>query len=279
MSLNIKEIPVDKKNCHPNPPSDILPRHEFSMGIIAPKGSGKTTLICNLLDFYKTYFHGIIVFSPTVKNDDKWVYTKKQKLLAKNTKLESFLRKHKLKDKMEKFCIHLQDDYNSTIPEDCFFYNYSSNDLSEILEDQQELVTFLEEKGGSKHLANRLLFIFDDLVGSNLFGNERKNPFKMFNSNMRHYSASIIMVSQAFKEIPKTVRTQFSSLILFEIYSDNEIKAVMEEFPMSMGKDQWLRVYKYCTKDPYSFLFYNMQRPKEKRIMKNFNENIQILSE
>src|SRR6476469_5299557 len=115
MSLNIKEIPVDKKNCHPNSPSDILPRHEFSMGIIAPKGSGKTTLICNLLDFYKTYFHGIIVFSPTVKNDDKWVYTKKQKLLAKNTKLESFLRKHKLKDKMDKFCIHLQDDYNSTI--------------------------------------------------------------------------------------------------------------------------------------------------------------------
>lgn len=277
MTLHIKEIPVDKKNHHPDPPSEILPRHEFSMGIIAPKGSGKTTLICNLLEFYKNYFHGIVVFSPTVKNDDKWVYTKRQKLLAENKKLETFLRKNQHKDKLEKFCIHLDDEYNGRIPDNCFFYDYSSEDLTEILDDQDELVSFLRDKGCSKHLANRLLFIFDDLVGSSLFGNQRKNPFKMFNANMRHYSASIIMVSQAFKEIPKTVRTQFSSLILFEIYSDSEIDAIREEFPMGMGKSEWLKVYNYCTKDPYSFLFYNIQRSKDKRIMKRFDEEINLL--
>jgi len=41
------------------------------MGLIAPKGAGKTTVICNLLEFYKGYFHTILVFSPTILSDEK----------------------------------------------------------------------------------------------------------------------------------------------------------------------------------------------------------------
>jgi hypothetical protein len=40
-SLIVKPIPVPKGFIHPPPPNDILPSHEFTMGIIAPKGSGK----------------------------------------------------------------------------------------------------------------------------------------------------------------------------------------------------------------------------------------------
>ena len=38
------------------------------MALFAPKGSGKSTTIVNLLDFYKGYFHTILVFSPTVES-------------------------------------------------------------------------------------------------------------------------------------------------------------------------------------------------------------------
>lgn len=71
-SLRVTEIPVQVTAKHPDPPHEVLPRHEFTMGLIAPKGQGKTTLICNLLRFYKQHFHAIYVFSPTVRNDDKW---------------------------------------------------------------------------------------------------------------------------------------------------------------------------------------------------------------
>lgn len=43
--LDVKPIPVPLGFNHPAPPGDILPRHEFSCGIIAPKGSGKVSLI------------------------------------------------------------------------------------------------------------------------------------------------------------------------------------------------------------------------------------------
>ncbi len=70
--LVVKPIPVPKGCDHPPPPNEALPKHEFTIGIIAPKGSGKTTVIANLLKFYKHYFHTILVFSPSVASDEKW---------------------------------------------------------------------------------------------------------------------------------------------------------------------------------------------------------------
>lgn len=40
--LLIKPVPVPKDG-HPEAPHDSLMKHEFTMGLIAPKGAGKTT--------------------------------------------------------------------------------------------------------------------------------------------------------------------------------------------------------------------------------------------
>jgi hypothetical protein len=37
MNLEVKPIPVPLGFNHPEAPGDILPRHEFTLGIIAPK--------------------------------------------------------------------------------------------------------------------------------------------------------------------------------------------------------------------------------------------------
>lgn len=283
MALPVKPIPVPLSAQHDPSPHEVLPNHEFSMGLIAPKGAGKTTLICNLLNFYKGYFHSIIIFSPTVANDEKWDWVKRQPLLKENKALKKWLREEK-KKKQENPIVEMPNEHKGDfdmlveneetkfspyIPEDCFYSDYNEEDLKEILDQQQALVEFLKEHGKTKHLANRILFLFDDLVGSSLFSGARKNAFKMLNTNHRHFSSSLIMVSQAFKEIPKTVRTNFSCLILFEIFSDAEIEAIYSEFPMGLRRDAWEEMYRHCVSDDHGFLFYNMQKPKQLRCMKN----------
>jgi Ni2+-binding GTPase involved in maturation of urease and hydrogenase len=52
-ALIVKPIPTPSEYKHPPAPYDQLPTHEFTMGLIAPKGAGKTTVICNLLNFYR----------------------------------------------------------------------------------------------------------------------------------------------------------------------------------------------------------------------------------
>ncbi len=93
-----------------------------------------------------------------------------------------------------------------------------------------------------------------------------------FNTRHRHYSASVIMVSQGYKEIPKTVRTNFTCGIYFEIANDREVLVIYEENTMGLKKDDWLEMFAHCTKEDYSFLYINSKKPRKLRCMKNFDK-------
>lgn len=287
MTLKVKEIPCTKGACHPPARHEVLPRHEFTMGIIAPKGSGKTTLIANLLQFYKNYFHDIIIFSPTIASDDKWDYVKQQDLVLDNTALKNFVKKMS-KDKEEKNdsvvdngqkekslleeIVDTTPRQDKKIGEEYFFTEYNEETLREILGEQKQIISALKSAGKSKHLANRILLIFDDLVGSSLFNNTRDSVFKTLNTNHRHLSASILMVSQAYKEIPKTVRSNFSSLIIFETPNDKELEVIYEEHTLHMKRDDWMTAYKHATDEDHGFMYVNYQKPKRLRMMNKFDQ-------
>jgi hypothetical protein len=290
--LKIKPIPTPKGNEHPKVPSSVLPQHEFTLGLIAPKGKGKTTTILNLIDFYSkpAYFHSILIFSPTVKSDEKWKYLKNKKVLAKNVKLAKFAKDMIARDKKSKAkglverpkaddskMQHIVDkieEYTGVIPEDCYFEDYDDATFQSIMDEQFAMVKLLEENDISKHTANRILVIFDDLVGSALFKSEY---FKGFNTRHRHYSVSVMMVSQGYKEIEKTIRTNFTALIIYGIGNEMEIRVIYEEYAMELKYKDWLEIYRYCTNEFYSFMYLNMYtQEKEKQIMKNFEEYVSI---
>jgi GTPase SAR1 family protein len=327
---------------HPDPISPILPTHEFSMLIIAPRGSGKTTLILNFLsDFYKAYFHSISVFSPTMNGDSKWTTIKQMKgILKENKNIEDLKKpqgpgdkkkssrgesdadddedsdaddeadapnynyfnsfhgmfastappavavsgdlrapvprnlgsklgqKRKKKDSDKKF--------TGKIPSKDFYPDYDEMTLQNIMTKQMAQIKQFKKRGKTKHHADRKLLIFDDLVGSNLFANTKVNPFRRLNTTLRHYSTSVIMVSQAYKEIPKTVRINTSVLILYDIANQQELEDLYAENNCGLTKDEWLNIYRYCTAEPFNFMYINYKLPKPDRIMKNFSEKIPI---
>ncbi len=80
------------------------------------------------------------------------------------------------------------------------------------------------------------------------------------------------MVSQGYKEIPKTVRTNFTCGIYFEIANDKEVLVIYEENTMGLKKDDWLEMFKYATKEDFSFLYINSKKPRRLRCMKNFDK-------
>lgn len=231
--LKIEPVPVPKSYRHPDAPFDVLPNHEFVTALVSPKGAGKTTLICRTLEFYKGYFHQIYIFSPTVLSDEKFDWLKQQPLLTENKPLKKWIKKEQqrrqgaFKDQVvqdpplgiefENRNTNEQEEFDPRIPEENFLHIYSDKDLQLLLDKQKAEIDALKKHGQPKYLADRILIIFDDQVGSSLFSNTRHNYFTGVNTRHRHYSTSMIIVSQGYKEIPKTIRANFTCLILFDI--------------------------------------------------------------
>lgn len=334
-ALIVKPIKEPSGAEHPPPLSDVLPTHEFSMLIIAPRGSGKTTLILNMLsEFYKGYFHSIKVFSPTMNGDSKWTTIKKMKGILSENKHKKELEKksgsskgkqvdsdseseddgkdenkpmsghpysyttawHSLfastkpppvavgdKDEVTQAATSLHraqkkgsKKFTGKIPHKDFYSDYNEDDLQKIMTESMEEIKKFKKVGKTKHHADRQLIIFDDLVGSNLFSGKKNNPFRRLNTTLRHYSTSVIMVSQAYKEIPKTVRVNASVVILFDIANQSELQSLYEENNAGLPQDKWLSIYRYCTAEPFNFMMINYKLPKPERIWKNLSEQIPI---
>jgi len=229
-----------------------------------------------------------LIFSPTIDSDEKWDWIKEQKLIIENMPLKKWLRDQAKKREEDAIVqqapisheleglVNQREKFTGKIPEDHFFHQYDDSKFMEIMEEQMTMIKALKKYNQPKYLANRILIIFDDLVGSSLFSGSRGSYFKGVNTRHRHYSASFLMVSQGYKEIPKTIRTNWTCLIVFEIGNEREVQVIYEEYAMGLKSDDWLELYKHATDDDHSFLYINFQKPKRLRMMKNFTNYLFI---
>lgn len=200
-------------------------------------------------------------------------------LLAENKALKKFLEKRQSAENAIVGKKQVVDDppFDPHVPADHFLTTYDEDELQQMMDDQLEMIAQIQRLGGTKHLANRWLLVLDDMVGSSLFSGRRSNPFKRFVTSHRHLSASSWQVTQAFKELPKTARINYTGLITFRVPNQKELEALYEEFPNGMDRSTWMDAYDYCTEgDGFDFMYLNVKRPKRLRLMKNFQQYVFI---
>lgn len=157
------------------------------------------------------------------------------------------------------------------------FEDYTEETLQKIMTDQDKVVAHLTKKDQDMTQADHLCLVFDDMVGSGLFNMKKNNAFKRLTVRRRHFCASVIGVVQAYKEFPRTSRTNSNVYILFRIDSEDELTSIYTDFPCGLDWMTWRAVYDYCTKDAFSFMMINLQvKNPTFRIIKNFDEPLYI---
>jgi hypothetical protein len=140
----------------------VLPKFPFSIGMVGRSGSGKTCALINLLtreEFYKHYFHYIVVFSPTALSVD--------------------------------------DTYKELkLPNDCFKATFTKEDLETIIENRKKLI---EDKGIAWVAKNsRVLLILDDIICEREFINSPE-MLKCFALLRHYLVSVIILVQSLTK--------------------------------------------------------------------------------
>ena len=122
--------------------------------------------------------------------------------------------------------------------------------------------------------------ILDDLSHTELYGTGRKNPFINLALRHRHIGnvgVSIYMIVQNFKGLPKVLRQNVSVFCFWKTHDETQIDSIFEEAAKVCHYDDFMRLFRYATEEPFCFLCVDTSEinPK-KQFIKNFDEFIYL---
>ena len=206
----------------------------FRMLIIGPSGSGKTNTLLHLIN----KFHPI----------DK-IY-----LYAKDTDEKKY---QYLINKREQAGIKNLNDPHA-------FIEYS-NDMNDVLDDINNY---------NKNRDKKVLIIFDDMIADIMRSEKFKAIVKELFIRCRKLNISIVFIAQSYFRTPKDARLNSTQYILMKIGNKRELKIIAEENSGHLDFKDFLKIYNYCTKEPYSFMMIDTRPTARVTFKKNSDERI-----
>lgn len=250
--------PFDKQTSNQD---NLVPVPNFLMLLVGSKSAGKSTLCIHLLlNEYKQVFNKIYFISPTYELDDKTLLLQNSNLLKKNIGLMNAINKDLSKRSFLNYKLLTADDLESNI-----YFNISINEemIDNIVANQKQTI----RKYG-KEYTDKILLLIDDAVCNRYL---KSSHFINFILLSRHYNISVIINTQAYYLVAKSLRLNTDCLILFSNPNDTELKDIFNEWNCNRSAKEALSLYRDIVKIPYNFVQINKLNPTRKYI-KNLNE-------
>ena len=233
----ISAIPTSKSEIKQCEASNtgVLPTHPFRAYVVGASGSGKSNLLISLLS------------RPDMYKD----YFDKIFILSPTAN-------------------KLDDSYKIlNLDEDCYFDPANGIELLKVIESIQK--KNIKKAGIGK--APKVLIVMDDIISYKKF--MRSKMLLKFFIMSRHYGISIILLSQAYHRVPKSIRLNVSTLMFFR-GSQKENETINEDYcAPGCNKREFLKLINEATKERYNFLFIDLNRSIENgRYRKNLTEKL-----
>ena len=208
---------------------DHVPRIPFRSIIVASSTGGKTVLIQNLiLDVYRDCFSRIFIFSPSVNTDPTFVEVKKY--VRENMKVD---------DKKEKL----------------YYEEYNAEELAQVIDTQTKIITYMKDHDMKKIYS--ISIVVDDHADDLNFVRHSKLLHGLATRG-RHQAISFILSTQKYRSLANIIRLNASSLYIFKLKNQTELDAFIEESSALVDKKKLLEMYNEAVREPYSFLYINM---------------------
>ena len=86
----------------------------------------------------------------------------------------------------------------------------------------------------------------------------------------RKLNISLCFLNQSYFTIPKEVRLNSTHYLIMKIHNRRELQQIAIDNSADNDYKDFLKIYRYCTKVPYSFLTINTALPFSDKFRKNF---------
>lgn len=193
--------------------------------IVGKPGSGKTSILVNMLSNSKIY---------------KKVFTRVMLCMPKNSRLS------------------LKDDIFEDLPEDQIFETINESILTKIRSNKEEFEQDKEDRlqSGKKIIFHHQLLIMDD-VTAYLKQKENIDLLIELATNRRHYNLSIILLVQFLRSIPRPIRFFTTSCIFFKASNNLDTEILREEY-INLPKKQFDELLNFVfDNDSHDYLIIN----------------------
>ena len=127
----------------------------------------------------------------------------------------------------------------------------------------------------NKNRDKKVLIIFD-MIADIEYNTDFKKIIKKVFFMGRKINVSIVFITQSYFRALKDARLNSTHYILVKISNKKELRKIAEEKSGHLGYKDFLKIYNYCTREPYSFMMIDARPTATIPFKKNFDEPINI---
>ena len=106
----------------------------------------------------------------------------------------------------------------------------------------------------NKNRDKKVLIVFDDMIADIRYNKKFKKIIKELFYRARKINVSIVFIMQSHFRALKDARLNSTHYMLMKIGNKKELKSIAEEKLGNLDYKDFLKMYNYCTKEPYSFM-------------------------
>ena len=127
----------------------------------------------------------------------------------------------------------------------------------------------------NKNRDKKVVIVFADIEYNKNF----KQIIKELFYRARKINVSIVFITQSCFRALKDARLNSTHYILMKIGNKKELKRIAEEKSGHLDYKDFLKIYNFCTREPYSFMLIDTRPTASVTFKKNFDEPIDLRAE
>ena len=119
---------------------------------------------------------------------------------------------------------------------------------------------------------NKILMVFDDMI-PDMINNEKLNSIvtELFIRG-RKLNISLVFITQSYFKVPKDARLNTTHFFIIKIPNKRELQQTVTNHLSDIDFNDFIRIYKKCTDEPYSFLVNDTTLPLDNPL--RFRKNL-----
>ena len=230
--INLGSSIINENNEQHNEKWPYIPDHPYRILIIGGSGSGKTNTLLNLINEQKD-IDKIYLYAKDL-NESKY------ELLIKNR---------------ENSGIKHVNDSNAFI--EC------SNTMEEVYENIGNY---------NPNRKRKILIVFDDMIADIMTNKKFQSLIKELFIRCRKINISLVFITQSYFSVPKDVRLNSTHYLIMKINNRRELQNIAINHSADIDYKDFMKIYRECTKEPYSFLTIDTTLPSSNPL--RFRKNL-----